>query len=602
MENKLIILGISDSIESHACIFKNNKLVSFISEERLSRVKADAGYPKLAIEKVIKIAGINKKDIDCVALAGYDNGTFQCLYKPGANFSVKDWILQNELYWKPKLLQNKNLNELDDFNNWKKKIKNLKKDPYYEFIKRANKKNLRFHLKIFNDVRKKVISKQLGIDKSKIYTLKHEDCHKNYSLFSQQNNNNKKKLIITIEGGGDDSSATVSTLISGKIKERYKTNDAMLGRIYRYITLLLGMKPGQHEYKVMGLAPYGSKYHGNFSYEHFNKYNKLNGIKIVRGKSLKDIYFTSKKVLESERFDGIAWGLQKFTEDFLYKWISNCVKKFKINEVLLSGGVAQNIKAIKYLNEKKNIKSVWAGPISGDGSLAIGASFILNKRLNKNARVENLSTPFLGSNISDDDAYKQIQKKCKKFQIIKNPKNSYIAKLLSKGFIIARCKGRMEFGQRALGNRSILADPRDYNNIKKINDKIKKRDFWMPFTPSILHEHSNKILVNPNKIYSPYMTMAFDVNKKFIDKIPAVVHPADKSTRPQMLKRSINKDYYDLINEFYKITKLPLILNTSFNLHGDAIVENASQAINTFIKSDLDILIINNYAICRRIK
>ena len=160
----------------------------------------------------------------------------------------------------------------------------------------------------------------------------------------------------------------------------------------------------------------------------------------------------------------------------------------------------------------------------------------------------------------------------------------------------------MEFGQRALGNRSILADPRDYNNIKKINDKIKKRDFWMPFTPSILYEHSNKILINPKKIYSPYMTMAFDVNKKFIDKIPAVIHPADKSTRPQMLKKSINQDYYDLINEFYKITKLPLILNTSFNLHGDAIVENASQAINTFIKSDLDILIINNYAICRRIK
>ena len=124
----------------------------------------------------------------------------------------------------------------------------------------------------------------------------------------------------------------------------------------------------------------------------------------------------------------------------------------------------------------------------------------------------------------------------------------------------------------------------------------------MPFTPSILYEHANKILVNPKKIYSPYMTMAFDVKKKFIDKIPAVIHPADKSTRPQMLKKTINQDYYDLIDEFYKITKLPLVLNTSFNLHGDAIVENASQAINTFINSDLDILIINNYAICRRIK
>ena len=232
----------------------------------------------------------------------------------------------------------------------------------------------------------------------------------------------------------------------------------MLGRIYRYVTLLLGMKPGQHEYKVMGLAPYGSKYHGSYSYEHFQKYNKLKGIKILRNKSLKDIYFTSKKILASERFDGIAWGLQKFTEDFLYNWVSNCIKKYKINEVLLSGGVAQNIKAIKYLNEKKNIKSVWAGPISGDGSLAIGAGVILNKRLNKTKSMESLSSPFLGSKISDNDVDKQIQKKCKNFKIIKNPRNSYIARLLSKGFIIARCKGRMEFGQRALGNRSILAD------------------------------------------------------------------------------------------------------------------------------------------------
>ena len=112
----MIILGISDSIESHACVFRDGKLLSFISEERLSRVKADAGYPKLSIEKVLEIAKIKKKDIDYVALSGFDNGTFQCLYKPGARFSVKEWIKQNELYWKPKLLHGKKLSELDDFN------------------------------------------------------------------------------------------------------------------------------------------------------------------------------------------------------------------------------------------------------------------------------------------------------------------------------------------------------------------------------------------------------------------------------------------------------------------------------------------------------
>ncbi len=192
-----------------------------------------------------------------------------------------------------------------------------------------------------------------------------------------------------------------------------------------------------------------------------------------------------------------------------------------------------------------------------------------------------------------------LKKKCQGFKILRNVKNKVVAKWIADGLIIARCKGRMEFGQRALGNRSILADPRRYDTVEKINAKIKYRDFWMPFTPSVLYEHVDKVIINPKKIYSPFMTVAFDTQKKFIKKIPGVIHPADKTTRPQMLKKESNPDYYDLINEFYKLTDIPLVLNTSFNLHGDAIVENADQAINTFKKSDIDILIINDFAIKR---
>ena len=418
-------------------------------------------------------------------------------------------------------------------------------------------------------------------------------------MFSQVQKKDKN-LIITIEGGGDDSSATISTSNKLEIMEKYKTNDAMLGRLYRYITLILGMKPGQHEYKVMGLAPYGTEYHGKKSLNYFNKLNKIQSYKIIKSKYIKEIYSTSKKFLEGERFDGIAWGLQKYTENFLDEWVSNCIKKFNLNNVILSGGVAQNIKAIKTLSENKIIKSIWCGPISGDGSLAIGAAWMASKKFQPKQKMYGLNSIYLGSKIYDDEVEKEIKKNCKNFKIIKNPKNMQIAKWLSKGLIVARCKGRMEFGQRALGNRSILADPRNFNSVEKINSKIKYRDFWMPFTPSILFEDVNKIILNPKKIYSPFMTMAFDVKKNFINKIPAVIHPADKTTRPQMLKKKSNPDYHDLINKFKKITGIPLVLNTSFNLHGDAIVENASQAIKTFKKSDLDILVLNNYAICRK--
>ena len=596
----MIILGICDSVESHACLLKDGKLVAAISEERLTRIKADAGYPKKSIEKVLEIGQIKPHQIDIVAIAGYDNGLFQSIYKPGALFTIQDWIEQNEKYWKPKLYENKKLGELDDFLYWKKKYPKIKNNIYKDLIKRATKKNIRHHTKIFNEVRKKVICNHLKINEKKIKVFRHETCHQYYGLFSQQQKK-KNSLILTLEGMGDDSSATISLANKKGIKEIYRTSDAMIGRLYRYITLLLGMKPGQHEYKVMGLAPYGQEYHGKKSLNHFKKFNKISGHKITRNKKLKDVYYSSRSELHGERFDGIAWGLQKFTEDFLKKWTINCIKKFKIKDVILSGGVAQNIKAVKYLQDQKMIKSVWTGPISGDGSLSIGAAWMASKYYDKTNKIKGLEDIYLGSKISDEEIKKVVNSKCKKFKILKDVKNKNIAKWIANGLIVARCVGRMEFGQRALGNRSILADPRRMESVEKINSKIKYRDFWMPFTPSMTYEGSQKILKNPKKVYSPFMTMAFDLNKGYAEKLPGVIHPADKTTRPQMLKRKNNPSYYNLIKEFEKITKLPILLNTSFNLHGDAIVENANQAVNTFLKSDLDILILNNIAIIRRL-
>ena len=277
-------------------------------------------------------------------------------------------------------------------------------------------------------------------------------------------------------------------------------------------------------------------------------------------------------------------------------------KKFNIKDIILSGGVAQNIKAIKFLQDDKKIDSVWSGPISGDGSLSLGAVWLAAQKFDKNNSIKGLKNIYLGSSISNKNLEKLIYKKCKSFKVLKDVNNKKFAEWLSRGLVIARCKGRMEFGQRALGNRSILADPRLTVSIEKINSKIKYRDFWMPFTPSMTIEGAKKILKNPKNIYSPFMTAAFDLKEEYVEKLPGVIHPSDKSTRPQMLKKEDNPDYYDLIKEFQKISGFPVLLNTSFNLHGDSIVETAEQAINTFLKSDLDILNINNFTIIRRLK
>ena len=406
----MIILGICDSIESHACLIKDGKLISAISEERMSRIKADAGYPQKSIDRVLEVAKIKPYEIDIIAIAGFDNGTFQSIYKPGALFSIQDWIEQNEKYWKPKLYKRKNLNEIDDFEIWKKKYPNILNNPYKDLVKLAKRKNLKDHLKIFNDVRKKVICDHLGVKKDIIKTYRHETCHQYYGLFSQQQYKNKS-IVLTIEGGGDDSSATISIANRDSVNEIYRTNEAMIGRIYRYITLLLGMKPGQHEYKVMGLAPYGQEYHGKKSLTHFEKFNKISGIKIIKKKIFKDIYFSSRSELHGERFDGIAWGLQTCTENFLKKWVINCINKFKIKDIIISGGVAQNIKAIKVLLDEKKIKSIWSGPISGDGSLSIGAAWLASKIYDKKNKIEGLKNIYLGSKIDNKEIKINIKKK-----------------------------------------------------------------------------------------------------------------------------------------------------------------------------------------------
>ena len=290
----MVILGISDSHEAHACVFKFGKILAAAAEERFSRIKTDSGYPKKAIDKVIEESGIKKNEIDLVVFAGTKAGLFHTIMKPVALFSIEDWMYQNEHYWKPKLIDKKKLSSLDDFKLFEKKLKNIKDNYYYEFVKEAQKKPNSNLYAILNEVRVKTASSHIEISRDKIKFIRHEECHQYYGYYTQVDYKDNV-LIFTIEGGGDDSSATVSIAKNGLIKEVYKTNFSMLGRLYRYTTLLLGMKPCQHEYKVMGLAPYGTKYHGQKSLEHFRKYDKVDKHKLVNQGIFPDVLLFFKE-------------------------------------------------------------------------------------------------------------------------------------------------------------------------------------------------------------------------------------------------------------------------------------------------------------------
>lgn len=598
----MIILGISDSHEAHACIVKDGRLLAAIAEERISRLKADVGYPRRSIEAVLRVSGVKPDQIDAVALASKRTLAFGQLYKQHALFSVQEWIRQVREYWGPVLIDGKSLTPWDDFEQ-SKHVQNpvaLKEDAYYAVLERVKDKATNEHFAIFNQLRREVISSHLGIDPSKIRFYRHEDCHKAYGYYSSPFQG-EKALVFTIEGGGDDSSATISIATDNEIVELWKSNSVQVGRLYRYVTLLLGMKPGQHEYKVMGLAPYGTQYHGQRSLDFFRTINKVQGTQIVDTKTVPDLYLSVRDTLEGERFDGIAWGLQTWTEEILVDWITNNCRSLGIDRVIISGGVAQNIKACQKLLELPDITQFWVGPIAGDGSLALGGAWLASRELEPQVPVLGLTTIYLGTSYTKEQIDEAIERHAlgSRFHIVDNASASQVAEWLSHGCVIARFSGRMEFGQRALGNRSILADPRRSKSVEKINNKIKYRDFWMPFTPTMLYEDVDRFLVDPKKMYSPYMMMAFDLKPEYEDVIPAVIHPADKTVRPQMLRRNDNPGYYEIISAFKERTGLGVVLNTSFNLHGDAIVESPDDAINTFLKSDLDILLFDHRAILR---
>ena len=597
----MVILGIADSHEAHACIVKDGRLIAAVAEERLTRLKADMGYPRRSIDAVLKASGTAAEDVDVVAFAGREGGAYPRVNKQNALFSVHDWIRQCRDFWGPVLLEGKELTGRNGFDLFYEQFRaSIEENPYFPFLERSEGAPPSEHSRILNELRAEVVQQHLGIAPDRVRFYRHEDCHKVYGYHSCPERLDSA-LVLTLEGGGDDSSATVSTATTGEITEHWKSNAVMLGRLYRYVTLVLGMLPGQHEYKVMGLAPYGTAYHGTRSLEFFRKINQVSGIEIVNSGFARDMYYTVRDALEGERFDGVAWGLQVYLEEMLVKWVENCVRHFATGDVIFSGGVAQNIKACKSILEVESVDSLWVGPISGDGSLGVGAAWLAQEELAPESDVEGLDSVYLGTEYTNGDIERAIDTMgvASRHNLVANPTSELIARWLAAGKIVARFSGRMEFGQRALGNRSILADPRRASSVDHINRKIKNRDFWMPFTPSMLEEDVDRFLVNPKRAYSPYMTMAFDLKDGLDEQIPAVIHPSDKTVRPQMLRREDNPEYHRIIEAFKAETGLGVVLNTSFNLHGDAIVEAPQHAIDTFDRSDLDVLVFDDVAITR---
>ncbi len=553
---KKIILGIGGyTIDSSATLLIDGKLIGSINEERFTRKKHQGGWPKNSIEYLMKLESLKPNDIDYVTFT-YDP---EIRLKKRLNYCFKNF------FYNPYFISKYMFYEWNFVRKFKKKLS--------DFSKKTN---------------------------SQIIYVKHHDAHAASAYFMSDFD---KTAYYTIDWRGEWETSTSGTYIDSKLNQLNRSEyPNSLGLFYNALTQYLGFGSND-EYKVMGLSSYGSP-------EFFNDFSEI--IKVNNGKLLiNNDYidefkypFLKKKFYQkfgssrhprtklSKHYKNIASSVQKVFEDCAISQISHLQEITKLKNLVIAGGCALNGLMVGKITEKTKFDKVFVPPAPGDDGLSLGSAFYVNQIVNKKKKYVYRSAS-LGTSYSDK-AIKKILKDTKLRIIYSKNITKDTALLLKKGKVIGWFQGRMELGPRALGNRSILASPLIKNMKDKINKKIKFRENFRPFAPAVIEEKTNKFFIYNGK--SSYMNIVRPVREKYKSILPAITH-VDGTARIQTVNKVHAKLFWKLISEFGKLTKYPILLNTSFNVMGEPIVENPHQAIKCFEKTDLDYLIIGNYII-----
>ena len=587
----LSILGISAFYhDSAACILKDGEIIAAAQEERFTRKKHDPSYPHNAIKFVLDYANLKLNEVDKIVFFEKPFLKFERLLETYVAFAPKGFVSFSKampLWIKEKLFQKNYL-----FNKLKEHDKNYKSD-----------ENIFF-----------------------------SDHHLSHAASAFYPSPFEEAVVLTADGVGEWATTTVAVGKGNKLDIKKEIHfPHSLGLLFSSFTYFTGFKVNSGEYKLMGLAPYGNpiyvdkimklidiKNDGTFRLDQ-KYFNYATGLTMTNdkfhhlfGQKPRD---PKKEKLTQFHMD-IAASIQKVTEEIMIKLSRSIRKEYNIKNLCLAGGVALNCVANGKILKEKIFDNIWIQPAAGDAGGSLGAALALwhldqdnVRKINSN---DSMKGSYLGSEFSQDQIEKELNSIGAHFETVDydsliDQTSDYLSKEKAVGWF----QGRMEFGPRALGGRSILGDPRSDKMQKNLNLKVKYRESFRPFAPSVLREDlSNWFEIN---VDSPYMLLVSNISdqkkiemtdeeKKLfgIDKlnikrsdIPAVTH-VDYSARIQTVTKTNNKKYYDLISKFKEKTGCPVIVNTSFNVRGEPIVNTPTDAFNCFMGTELDYLIIGN--------
>ncbi|NOT91681.1 carbamoyltransferase family protein [Ferruginibacter sp.] len=593
----MIILGISAYYhDAAAAIIKDGVIIAAAQEERFTRIKHDESFPVNAIAFCLKEAAIEIDDLDVVVF--YD--------KPFLKF---ERILETYIAYAPK-----------GFLSFLKAIPIWIKDKL--FLKKKIKDEL---------------DKLCVYDKRKLKLL-FTDHHLSHAASAYYPSSFTDAAVLTIDGVGEWTTTSIykaedNTLIA--LKEMHFPHS--VGLLYSAFTYFLGFKVNSGEYKLMGLAPYGNA--GNEQTEHYKKIIKEklctiyddgsifleqkyfsygSGFKMISDSKWQQLFGMAKRQPDDsieQQHSNLALAIQQVTEEIVIKLAIHAKAITGSNNLCLAGGVALNCVANGRLQELNIFDKIYIQPAAGDAGGALGAALAAHHIYfdrPKNATIEydTMQGSYVGPSFTNEQIIYACKKNKLQYEVQEDEAlNKNIAAQLANGKVVGWFKGKMEFGPRALGNRSILADPRNAEMQQKLNLKIKFREGFRPFAPAVLAEQVSTIFKTDQP--SPYMLMVTQVKDQNIlpadyatfslaqklqfakSNLPAITH-ADGSARIQTVHKNTNAHFWNLINEFYQRTNCPLLVNTSFNVRGEPIVCTPEEAIDCFLNTGMDILVMEN--------
>ncbi len=617
----MVILGLNILHDATATLLVDGDIAASVAEERLSRIKFHCGFPYRAIAEVLRIAGISPEQVDQVVLSF--NSNFDKMPRYYTDYVVDrsgrfDTANEKDLAFRRRMI-------LDQI------TRRFRGDPWEDGREYALKKY-------------RNALAQCGITNARITTRDH---HASHAASAYYQGGKERALIITGDGSGDGQSMAVFIGEGGAIKRLHSVLDRhSLGKFYSGVTKYLGFKRNRHEGKITGLAAYGDPEklkpelrelvdiaadHRDFRTPLAEKLSpaqirRANLIHFLRGdyygshysnvqldylhQTFKYRWHKGKPVnhppgLGSNTYhrEDIAAAAQALLEENVVAFVKTFIEETGIKDIVLAGGIFANVKVNQRIAEIEGVRSVFIHPNMGDGGTATGAAMLVwADHLQEQGKIyepHTIENVYYGPGYSESE----IQKILLKYSFSMRRSNDIeadTAELVAKKKIVGRFDGRMEYGPRALGNRSILADPTDPTINDWLNERLQRTEF-MPFAPSVLYEAAPKLYKNyrSGEYPSYFMTITFDVEPEWIERARAVCH-VDGTARPQVVKKSANPSYYRILKEYEKRTGLPLFVNTSFNMHEEPIVCTPDDALRSLEKGCVDVLSIGPFLVWKK--